>query len=189
MPGSGKLVVISAPSGGGKTTVIREVLDSGHDRFRYSISATTRERRPGEENNKDYHFLDAKTFEQKVQENGFVEWEEVHGNRYGTLKGPLDDWLADDCIVLMDLDVKGGVSVKEKYGDKALLIFIEPPSYDSLVQRLRGRQSETEEQIAKRLQRYPEEMAMAKYYDYRVVNNDLAATVDRVFEIIENETN
>jgi guanylate kinase len=187
MSAAGKLIVISAPSGGGKTTVIRAVLKASKHPLRYSVSATTRKKRSGETDKKDYLFLGEKAFGAKADKGEFVEWEEVHGNYYGTLRGPLDAWLADGCRILLDLDVKGGLRVKQKFGDRAVLIFIAPPSFDSLVARLRGRNSETEAQIKKRLSRYPDEIAMSQYYDHVIVNENLATTVNKVIEIISHQ--
>ena len=181
----GFLVVISAPSGGGKTTIIRKVLENRDTDFRYSISVTTRPRRINEQNGKDYYFIDAKTFEQKIRAGEFVEWAEVHGYYYATPKKPLDQWLEEGKIVFLDLDVQGGLEIKKKYRDAAVLIFVKPPSRQSLVERLKNRKTESDEQITKRLERFPVEMEQAKHYDYKIVNEDLEDTVKEVLRIVQ----
>ncbi len=186
MKKSGLLVVISAPSGGGKTTIIQKVLEKGDDDCRYSISATTREQRAGEIQNRDYYFLTQREFEKKKQNGEFVEWAEVHGNYYGTLKAPLERWLREGKLVFLDLDVYGGLEVKKYYGNSALLIFIKPPSFESLRQRLKDRNTETDAQIEKRLQRYPFEMELSEKYDFVTTNYDINKTVETILEIIQN---
>lgn len=185
---NGLLVVISAPSGGGKTTVIREVLRRGNDDFCYSVSATTREQRPGEVHGKDYFFLSAAEFEQKKRNHEFVEWAEVHGHFYGTLKAPLDECLREGKVVFLDLDVHGGLSIKKYYGDAALLIFIQPPSFNDLKQRLMARNTETAAQIEKRLQRYPVEMKLSQKYDFVITNFNIETTVHEILEIVNKNT-
>jgi guanylate kinase len=182
----GLLVVISAPSGGGKTTVIRKVLASGNDHFRYSISATTRPLRAGEVDGQDYHFLSLEEFKDKKEQGEYVEWAEVHGNYYATPRKPIEKWLNKGKTVFLDLDVKGGLEVKKYFNDSALLIFIKPPSVESLVQRLRGRKTETQHEIDKRLKRVPEEMHKSQRYDYQILNEDLDNTKTEILEIIRN---
>lgn len=181
----GFLVVISAPSGGGKTTIIRKVLENQDPDFQYSISVTTRPRRINEQNGKDYYFIDTKTFKQKKQAGEFVEWAEVHGHYYATPRKPLDQWLKEGKIVFLDLDVQGGLEIKKKYGESAVLIFVKPPSRQRLVERLKNRKTESDEQIAKRLERFPVEMEQAKYYDYQIVNENLEDTVKEVLRIVQ----
>jgi len=182
----GLLVVISAPSGGGKTTVIRKVLASGNGNFRYSISATTRPLRAGEVDGQDYHFLSLEKFEDKKEQGEYVEWAEVHGNYYATPRKPIEKWLNEGKTVFLDLDVNGGLEVKEYFNDSALLIFIKPPSIESLVQRLRSRKTETQHEIDKRLKRVPEEMHKSQRYDYQILNEDLDNTKTEILEIIRN---
>ncbi len=182
----GLLVVISAPSGGGKTTVIRKVLASGNGNFRYSISATTRPLRAGEVDGQDYHFLSLEEFEDKKEQGEYVEWAEVHGNYYATPRTPIEKWLNEGKTVFLDLDVNGGLEVKEYFNDSALLIFIKPPSIESLVQRLRSRKTETQHEIDKRLKRVPEEMHKSQRYDYQILNEDLDNTKTEILEIIRN---
>lgn len=182
----GLLVVISAPSGGGKTTVIRRVLASGNGNFKYSISATTRRIRAGEVDGQDYHFLSLEGFKDKKEQGEFVEWAEVHGDYYATPRKPIEKWLNEGKTVFLDLDVNGGLEVKKYFNDSALLIFIKPPSVESLVQRLRGRKTETQHEIDKRLKRVPEEMHKSQRYDYQILNEDLDNTKTEILEIIRN---
>ncbi|RMF66457.1 MAG: guanylate kinase [Calditrichaeota bacterium] len=185
----GLLVVISAPSGGGKTTVIQRVMESMDGRFQYSVSATTRPRRGNEKDGRDYYFLSLDEFEQKKKRGEFAEWAEVHGHFYGTPKAPLETWLEQGKVVLLDLDVDGGLQIKEHYGHEALLIFIKPPSVESLRTRLRERNTETEAQITKRLERYPKELKKSEHYDYQIVNRDVEETVATIKKLIEMHLN
>jgi guanylate kinase len=189
MSKTGLLVVISSPSGGGKTTIIRKVLDSVKGNFKYSISATTRPRRINEVDGHDYYFMDKDEFEEKLRRGDFVEWAEVHGYYYATPKSKLDQWLNEGKIILLDLDVDGGLEIKKKYGDLSLLIFIKPPSVDSLVQRLKSRKTEDEAQIKKRLERLPKEMKKAELYDFQIVNEHLDETVQKVIDIVQKHNN
>ncbi len=184
MAQAGLLVVISAPSGGGKTTILRKVLELGRGEFRYSVSATTRPRRHNEIDGHDYYFISLDEFHRKRVDGEFVEWAEVHGNYYATPKQHISEWLADGRLVLSDLDVKGGLAVKQHFGDSALLIFVKPPSLESLVERLRNRDTESQSEIDKRLQRFPAELEMADLYDHQCVNDDLDETTKHVLDII-----
>lgn len=178
--------MISAPSGGGKTTILRRVMAARPGCFEYSISATTRDRRPHEVDGKDYFFLSLAAFERKKNSGELVEWAEVHGHYYGTPAKPIERWLKSDKVVLADLDVDGGLTVKQRFGDSALLIFVRPPSVESLVQRLKKRNTETDAEIEKRLRRYPKEMEKSKFYDVQVINEDLEKTTTEVLELIDN---
>lgn len=181
---SGYLVVISAPSGGGKTTVIRRLLENSEADFVYSISATTRAPRPGELHGRDYYFLSPEQFAARISEGGFIEWARVHGNLYGTPKAPVENWMENGKFVFMDIDVEGGINVKTQYGERAILIFIQPPSMDSLRDRLLGRNSDPPEAIKTRLENAALEMQKAKFYDHVVVNHQLDDTVVEVRAII-----
>jgi guanylate kinase len=182
----GYLVVISAPSGGGKTSIIRGILDAKDSDYSYSISMTTRPPRPGERHGHDYYFISPAEFEQKIRDNGFVEWAEVHNYLYGTPRAALDGLLAAGKLVLMDLDVQGGLNVKQKYGDHAILIFIKPPSLESLKARLHRRNTDSLEDIDVRLQAAARELAMAEQYDHIIINNDLQETVKQVAAIVNS---
>ena len=177
--------MISAPSGGGKTTIIRELLKRWGNRYQYSISATTREPRGREKDGVDYFFLSRDEFERRVRAGDFVEWAEVHGHLYGTPKSALQARLDQGKIVLLDLDVQGGLEVKQQFGDAALLIFIMPPSVDELKARLRSRRTDSPAVIEKRLKAMPKEIEMSKYYDVVVINKNLAEAVKNVQEAIE----
>ncbi|MFQ5650357.1 MAG: guanylate kinase [bacterium] len=180
----GLLVVISAPSGGGKTTILRRVLQSGNGNFRYSVSTTTRARRRGEIEGRDYHFVSTNEFQRRRDNGEFIEWAEVHGHYYATPREPIERWLDEGRLILTDLDVVGGLTIKEQYGDSALLIFVKPPSFQSLIQRLKSRNTETPAEIEKRLERYPDEIEKSKFYDYQCVNDDLKQTIQSLLKII-----
>ena len=181
-----RLLVISAPSGGGKTTIVKAVLER-HPDFEFSVSATTRPKRATEEDGKDYFFLRKEEFERMVRENALVEHEEIYGNYYGTLKREVDRALhAGNCMVF-DIDVHGGLSIKKLYGDKAVLMFIEPPSIRVLEDRLRNRKTEDEATFQKRMARAASELEIGKQFDYRIINDTLARAIDEVDEIIQRQ--
>lgn len=172
------VLVISGPSGAGKSTFVRRLLE--RDDMRFSVSATTRPLRTGEVNAKDYHFLGDAEFQARVAAGDFLEHAEVHGARYGTLRSEVFPALEAGRCPLLDIDVQGGVRVKRELQD-AVLVFLLPPSMRDLEARLRGRKTETEEKIQKRLARAPEEIRCLAQYDYVVVNH----TVDRTFRELE----
>ncbi len=175
-------IVFSAPSGGGKTTIVK-MLHKKYPQTIISVSATTRPKRPGEQDGVDYYFLTREEFEQKIKEGKFLEYEEVHGNYYGTLKEVVEKHVQDNRVVLFDIDVNGALSIKKHYPN-AILIFIKPPSEEVLVERLKKRRTETEESIRRRLQRLPYEYEQAKKFDYVVVNDDLEQTLKEVERIV-----
>jgi guanylate kinase len=177
-------VVISAPSGGGKTTVIRRLLENREPDFAYSVSATTRLPRENEQHGRDYYFLSIDEFMARVHDGGFIEWATVHGNLYGTPKEPVENWIRAGLFVFMDLDVQGGINVKNQYGDRAILIFIKPPSMESLRGRLLGRNTDSPEAIKTRLQNAELELQKAKFYDHVVVNYKLDDTVAEVRALV-----
>jgi guanylate kinase len=173
-----KVIIFSAPSGSGKTTIIKRLL-SYFPEFEFSISATSRKPRAGETDGHDYYFLSKESFEEKVNNNQFLEWEEVYaGTRYGTLKSEIDRIWGNGKIVVFDVDVLGGMRLKEYFGSKALSIFVMPPSIEVLEQRLRIRNTETEEAIQKRLSRSSLELQHSPKFDITVVNNILEQAVD-----------
>jgi guanylate kinase len=176
-------IVFSAPSGAGKTTIVNELLKKYPQKLSISISATTRSKRPFEEEGKDYFFLPKEDFEKAIKEQKFLEFEEVHGNYYGTLIRSVELLVQDNKIVLFDIDVKGAISVKNIYPE-AILIFIKPPDKNTLRDRLKGRKSETEESIEQRLKRLDFEYEQAKFFDYEVINNSLDKAVSDIEEII-----
>ncbi len=179
-------IVLSAPSGGGKTTIARRLLGRRTD-VGYSVSCTTRPPRPGEEDGKDYHFLTRHEFDVKAAKGEFAEWAEVHGNRYGTLRSAVREVMEAGKHVMMDIDVQGARQVTAAFPE-ALTIFIVPPSVEVLVARLMGRKSESAEALALRLRNARTELLDAERYQYVVQNDDLDHAVDRVGAIIDEET-
>lgn len=177
-------MVVSAPSGGGKTTVIRRLLEHREPDFMYSVSATTRAPRQGEQHGRDYLFLSMEDFMTRANGGRFIEWAKVHDNYYGTPKKTVDDWLRAGKLIFMDLDVQGGINVKKQYGDRAILIFIKPPSLESLRDRLVGRNTDSPQAIQTRLDNAAVEMEMAKHYDHLIINHNLDDTVAEVRTII-----
>ena len=178
-----KLFVVSAPSGGGKTTIVKAVLQR-HPDFEFSVSATTRTRRANEENGKDYFFLRPEEFERLIKEHALVEHEQIYGNYYGTLKSEVDRALSSGRCMVFDVDVKGALSIKKLYGTKAVLLFIEPPSIQVLEERLRNRKTEDETTFQKRMARVTSELEIGKQFDHRIVNDSLTRAIDEVDEII-----
>ncbi len=179
----GNLIVISAPSGTGKTTIVKRIL-SEMDNIQFSISYTTRKPRPGEMDGKDYFFVDEKTFKNMIEEDEFLEWANVYGNLYGTSKTYVEKILKGGNDVLLDIDVQGGKSIKEKKSD-SILIFLIPPSLKELEKRLKNRKSDPEEVIKKRLKIAKSEILEYKNYDFIVMNDILESAVKNVKNIIE----
>jgi guanylate kinase len=175
----GRLVVFSAPSGTGKSTVARMVRERIGE-LGFSVSATTRDMRPGELDGVDYHFLSREAFNEKIREGGFIEHEYFFGNFYGTLLDKTLDAVDSGKHLLLDLDVKGALNLKSIFGDRALLVFLKPPSMDVLASRLEGRSSEGPDALKVRLERAEMELSQADQFDYVVVNDDLEETVDAV---------
>lgn len=181
----GKIIVISAPSGCGKSTIINSMLDSGKVDLTFSVSATNRPPREGEQDGVHYHFLSTKDFRQLVEGGKFIEWEEVYpGRYYGTLCSEVDRKLADGKDVILDIDVKGALNVKRMYGDKALTIFVEPPSIAELRRRLESRGTDTPDHIDIRIGKAEYEMGFAPDFDVRIVNDNLAEAVAATSKVI-----
>jgi guanylate kinase len=179
-------IVMSAPSGGGKTTIARRLLGRRTD-VGYSVSCTTRAPRPGEKDGVDYHFLTPAEFETKVTRGEFAEWAEVHGNRYGTLRSAIREVMEAGRHVMLDIDVQGARMLTAAFPD-AVTIFIIPPSVEVLVARLLGRKSESEEALALRLRNARAELMEAERYQYVVVNDDLERAVQQVDRIVDEES-
>ncbi|RLD53277.1 MAG: guanylate kinase [Bacteroidetes bacterium] len=181
----GKLIVFSAPSGSGKTTMVRELLKEEKFKLEFSVSATSRKKRPNEIEGKDYYFLSVDEFKQKIKENAFAEWEEVYENQfYGTLKSEIAHIRKKGYNVVFDIDVAGGISIKKLFKDDCLTVFIQPPSISELEKRLRHRGTETTESLKKRLAKAEKEMAYAENFDVTVVNNALEIAVIEVKELV-----
>jgi guanylate kinase len=177
-----RFIVLSASSGGGKTTIAK-MLVKRHDEMSISISATTREKRPQEKEGKDYFFLSKDEFSENVQNDNFLEYEEVHGDYYGTLKNRVEELVDRGKTVIFDIDVKGAISIKKKYPD-AILLFIKPPSLEELKARLNKRKSESEEAINKRLERIEFEYEQAEKFDYVIINDNLHHTIEQIEDLI-----
>lgn len=182
----GKLVIFSAPSGSGKTTIVRELLKR-FDCFEFSISATSRNPRGQEQNGVDYYFLSNEEFKARVERDEFVEWEEVYqGTCYGTLKSEMERIWAKGNIILFDVDVMGGINLKRIFGNDACSVFIMPPSVEELERRLRGRGTDSEEVILKRIAKAEFELSKSSEFDHVVINDNLEVAVAEVVNIISN---
>jgi guanylate kinase len=181
----GKLIIISAPSGSGKSTIIGRVMKDESLKLAFSVSATTRPRRGQEVHGVDYYFLTQEEFENKIENDELVEYQEVYqGRYYGTLKSEVDRITAMGKNVVLDLDVLGGVNVKRMYGDRALSIFIQPPSVEVLRQRLISRGTDSMEDIKNRVDKAEFEMSIGPQFDHTVVNDVLDIAVAEVHDLI-----
>lgn len=181
-----KLIIVSAPSGAGKTTIVRHLLSLPLP-LAFSVSATSRAPRTGEVNGRDYYFLSTEAFRQKIEAGEFLEWEEVYpGTYYGTLKSEVERIWNDGKSVVFDVDVVGGLNIKKAYGDKALAIFIQPPSVEVLRQRLRNRSTESEEKIATRIAKAEYELSFAPQFDLVLINNILEEALTEAERVVKN---
>ena len=178
----GLLIVISAPSGTGKSTVVRRLL-ARMPRLIHSVSCTTRAPRTGETDGVDYHFVTEKEFEHRIQRGYFLEWAKVHDASYGTPRRPIDDAIARGMGILLDIDVQGGMAIKQAFPD-ALTIFLLPPSLTILEERLKDRATDNRETMRVRLENAKGEMAYQNRYDDRVVNDDLDRAVESIERLI-----
>lgn len=170
----GKLIIFSAPSGAGKTTIVQHLLKTFPDKIAFSISATTRNARGDEQNEKDYYFISKEEFLHKVAKHQFAEFEEVYsGTFYGTLKSEIERIWKSGKTVIFDLDVEGGLRLKEKYQENALAIFVQPPSLEVLVERLTGRGTETKEKVQERIDKAAKELTYAPKFDVILENTNL----------------
>lgn len=181
---TGKVIVIVAPSGAGKTTLAQRLLNEFSD-IKFSVSATTRPAREDEVHGEDYYFLSDEEFDQKVENNEFLEWEFYSGNRYGTLQSEVDKLVKTGYFPLLDIEVRGALNVVQMYNSDAVSIFIKPPSMGVLAQRLSGRGSETDESLTKRLNRAEEEIRYADHFDHIVVNDDLDTAYSEIASIVK----
>lgn len=185
MNNPGKLIIFTAPSGAGKTTIVRHLLRK-YPQLAFSVSATTRDRRPGEIDGRDYYFLTPDSFQKRVEEGAFAEWEEVYPGRfYGTLHSELDRLWGEGKTIVFDIEVKGATNLKEAYPDRSLAIFVKPPSPDVLFARLRSRNTETEESLRDRIARAAEELEFENNFDRIIVNDALADTLQAAEAVVE----
>jgi guanylate kinase len=181
---AGKIVIFSAPSGSGKTTLVRWLLAQGLN-LSFSVSATSRPPRPNETHGVDYFFLSPDEFRQKIQENAFIEWEEVYTDKYyGTLRSEVDRMLAEGHNVVLDVDVKGGLNIKRQYGDQALSVFIKPPSIAVLRERLEHRGTDPASVIQERVDKASWELSFAPSFDITLVNDELEQAKFRCLEMV-----
>jgi guanylate kinase len=181
-----KLVIISAPSGAGKTTIVKHLLESNLN-LSFSVSATTREIRGTEKDGIDYHYLTVEEFKKRIVNGEFVEWEEVYKNHfYGTLKSEMEKIWALKKFVLFDVDVKGGITLKKIFGPSAISIFIMPPSIEELENRLISRATDSSEKIKTRIDKAKEELTFASQFDKIIINDQLEAAKTETFELIES---
>ena len=181
----GLLLVVSAPSAGGKGTILKELFQR-NENLRMSVSATTRQPRAGEEHGKHYYFINCEEFQQLIDSGKRLEYAEYVGNLYGTPKGPVDQWLGEGYDVVLEIEVQGGAQIKKIVPD-CVSVFITPPSLEVLEKRLRGRGTEEESTILKRLATARQELTQAGNYDYVVVNDRLEDAVDDMLAILRSE--
>lgn len=183
----GKLIVFSAPSGSGKTTIVKYLLAQDELKLDFSISATSREPRDNEIDGKDYYFLDLSSFKQKIKNDEFLEWEEVYrDNFYGTLKSEIKRIWDLGKNVIFDIDVVGGLDIKRIYPDRTLAVFVQPPSIEELKIRLKKRKTETDDKINMRVAKASIELATAPQFDHIIVNNNLSTALENAYALVED---
>ena len=184
-----KLLIFSAPSGSGKTTIVNHLLET-FDNLCFSISATSREQRQGEVNGVNYYFLTPDEFRKKIEDHAFIEWEEVYPNQYyGTLKSELQRLWAQNKHVIFDVDVVGGINIKKMHPDRSLAVFVNPPSVEKLEERLINRHTEDKENLRKRIAKAEHELKYKDQYDMILINDDLEKAKKEAVEIVENFLN
>lgn len=183
----GKLIVFSAPSGSGKTTIVRHLLAQEDLNLGFSVSCTSREPRSNEVHGENYYFISLKEFKQHIKNDDFLEWEEVYrDNFYGTLKTEIERLWAMGKNVIFDIDVVGGLRIKKKYPDKTLAVFVKPPSIDELKIRLKKRKTETDDRINMRIAKASVELATAPQFDFVIKNYDLDTALSEAHELVKN---
>ena len=183
----GKLIVFSAPSGSGKTTIVQYLLAQEELKLDFSISATSRAPRGNEINGKDYYFLSLQEFKDKIKADEFLEWEEVYrDNFYGTLKSEVEKIWASGRNVIFDIDVVGGLDIKEIYPENTLAVFVKPPSIEELKIRLKKRKTESDEKINMRIAKASIELATAKQFDYIIINSNLNTALEEAYTLVSN---
>ncbi len=185
----GKLIVFSAPSGSGKTTIVRHLLAQDELNLGFSISATSRSARGKEVHGQDYYFISPEEFRDHIDKDEFVEWEEVYANNfYGTLKSEVERIWKEGKNVIFDIDVVGGLRVKEKFPERTLAVFVKTPSLEEMERRLRSRKTDTEEKIRERVAKAEKEMGFAPRFDVVLVNDDLEKAKREAVELVRNFT-
>jgi guanylate kinase len=182
---TGKAVIISAPSGAGKTTIVKHLLGIESLKLAFSVSACTRQMRAGEVNGHDYHFMTVDRFKSLIEEGAFLEWEEVYKNNYyGTLKSEVERIWKTEHHVLFDVDVMGGINLKSKFGEKALAVFIMPPSIEVLQKRLQERGTESAEKIQNRINKAVHELKFVRKFDLTLLNDDLTEALQEAEQLV-----
>ena len=185
MTKKGKLIVFSAPSGSGKTTLVHHLLNQEKLGLQFSISATSRPRRGQEIDGKDYYFISEEKFQEHIRNKDFLEWEEVYTNNfYGTLLSEVDRIWRNGKVAIFDIDVVGGLRIKEKFPDNTLAVFVQPPSVEVMESRLCNRKTDSEEKIKERLAKAGKEMEFSRKFDYVLVNDDLEAAKKEAEKIV-----
>ncbi len=183
-----KLIVVSAPSGCGKTTIVKEILKN-HPEFHFSVSATTRAKRNTETDGKDYYFITKEEFQKHIENDTLIEWQKIYDDYYGTLVSEVDKSFVCGKSVVFDIDVLGALSIKKKYPEDSMLIFIDVPDMNILKERLKNRKTESPETLKKRIDRVEMELEQKTLFDYIVINDQLQLAVDEVEKIISNNLN
>jgi len=186
MKKEGKLIVFSAPSGSGKTTIVHHLLKQQELNLDFSISATSRNKRGNEIDGKDYYFISLKKFQEHIKKDDFIEWEEVyHNNYYGTLKNEVERIWKQGKHVIFDIDVIGGLNIKKQFPNKTLAIFVQPPSIKEMERRLRDRQTDSEEKIKERVAKAEKELKYATDFDVILVNDDLKVAKEEAYTLVQ----
>jgi guanylate kinase len=183
----GKLIVFSAPSGSGKTTIVRHLLNQPELNLAFSVSATSRPRRPKEKHGEHYYFMSVSEFKQHIKNEDFLEWEEVYrDNFYGTLKSEVDRLWSEGKNVIFDIDVVGGLRIKKKFPEQTLAVFVKPPSVDELKIRLKKRSTESEDKINMRIAKASVELATAPQFDFIIKNYDLDTALKEAHNLVKD---
>ncbi|RKS94950.1 guanylate kinase [Flavobacterium limicola] len=187
MSTGGKLIVFSAPSGSGKTTIVRHLLSKEDLNLEFSISAASRAPRGEEVNGKDYYFMSTEEFKKHIKNEDFLEWEEVYrDNFYGTLKSEVERIWAKGKNVIFDIDVSGGLRIKHKFPEETLAVFVKPPSVDELKRRLKERSTESDDKINMRIAKASVELATAPQFDVIIKNYDLPIALEEAYQLVKN---
>jgi len=183
---AGKLIVFSAPSGSGKTTLVRALAERPELNLAFSVSATSRPKRPGEENGRDYYFITPEEFRRRIRNGEFVEWQEVYpGLYYGTLKSEVERLLNEGRNIIFDIDVKGAMNIKQIFPEKTLTLFVQAPDEKILARRLKKRNTEDEESLQMRLRKVKEEWQFAPYFDRIILNDRLDEAIEQAYDTVK----